>query len=161
MTIFHRSTTFDPNNQNKKRTITFMSGGAPMDDDILVKRSFYGKDRSDTKIRSDFSLGTLNSASSTVRIEVRDHSLVDGDRIRVYLNEQLLSQNIMLNGLYHIINIDLKNGYNRIDIEALNQGYSGPNTAEIRVYDEKGYLLSAREWNINTGNFATLGIIKN
>lgn len=152
---------FDPLNTNKKRTINFMSQTNKEDSDILVKKYFNGKDMSNVKLTSDYSLGTLNSTSKSVRIEVRDHSLVDGDRIKVYVNEQMISSNIMLNGLFYIIPIDLKKGYNRIDIEALNEGYSGPNTAQLNVYDEKGNLLSSQDWNILTGQRATLGVIRN
>ena len=73
----------------------------------------------------------------------------------------MINSNVMLNGLYHIIYIDLNKGYNRIDIEAINEGYSGPNTAELKVFDEDGYLLSSQEWNIRTGQRATLGIVRN
>ena len=152
---------FDPFNTNKKRTINFMSNPQTIDSDILVKKSFNGRDVSNVKLTSDFNLGTLHSTSKSVRIEVRDHSLVDGDRIKVYINEQLVRSNIMLNGLYYIINVDLKKGYNRVDIEAINEGYSGPNTAELNVYDENGKLLSSQEWNILTGERATLGVIRN
>ncbi len=153
---------FDPFNTNKKKAINFMSKPTDVDSDVLVKRSFNGKDISNNiKFTSEFNLGTLHSTSKSVRIEVRDHSLVDGDRIKVYLNEQMINSNVMLNGLYTIIYIDLKKGYNRIDIEAINEGYSGPNTAELKVYDEKGRLLSSQEWNILTGQRATLGVVRN
>jgi len=152
---------FDPLNTNQKQAINFMSQQNTVDSDILVKKSFNGKDMSNVKLTSDFNLGTLYSTSNTVRIEVRDHSLVDGDRIKVYVNEQMVNSNLMLNGLYTIIYIDLNKGYNRIDIEAINEGYSGPNTAELKVFDEKGKLLSAQEWNILTGQRATLGVVKN
>ncbi len=152
---------FDPLNTNQKKGISFMTQNNTIDSDILVKKSFNGKDMSNVKLTSDFNLGTLYSSSESVRIEVRDHSLVDGDRIRVYVNEQMINSNLMLNGLYTIIYIDLKRGYNRIDIEAINEGYSGPNTAELKVYDEKGKLLSSQEWNILTGQRATLGVVRN
>jgi len=152
---------FDPFNTNKSKTINFMSKVNDKEADVLVKKSFYGQDVSNVKLTSDFNLGTLQSKSKSVRIEVRDHSLVDGDRIKVYVNEQLINSNIMLNGLYYIIPVDLRKGYNRIDIEALNEGYSGPNTAQLNVYDEKGALLSSQEWNILTGQRATLGVVRN
>lgn len=147
---------------SKNKVSNFMtgSGNDEEDSDILSKKYFNGKDVSDVQLSSDFSLGTLHSTSNTVRIEVRDHSLIDGDRIRVFLNEKMLKSTISLKGLYYIINIDLIKGYNRIDIEALNEGFSGPNTAEIRVFDEKGYLLSEKEWNIRMGQIATLGVVK-
>jgi len=153
---------FNPPEISKQKVSTFMSGSGDDEDDsdILTKKYFNGKDVSDVKLSSDFSLGTLHSTSNTVRIEVRDHSLIDGDRIRVFLNEKMLKSSVSLKGLYYIINIDLIKGYNRIDIEALNEGFSGPNTAEIRVFDEKGYLLSEKDWNIRMGQIATLGVVK-
>lgn len=152
---------FDPFNTNKNKDVNFMSQANKLDSDILVKKSFNGNDMSNVKLTTEFNLGTLQSSSKSVRIEVRDFSLVDGDRIKVYVNKQIINSNIMLNGLSTIIYIDLKKGYNRIDIEAINQGYSGPNTAELSVFDENGHLLSSQDWNILTGQRATLGVVRN
>ena len=152
---------FDPFKEHTKPKVNFMTDRSEVEDDVLVKRSFNGKDMSNPKIRSDFSLGTFSTTSNKVRIEVRDYSLVDGDRIKVYLNERVLNSNVMLNSLAYSFTVTLRAGYNRIDIEALNEGYSGPNTAEIRVFDEKGNLMSSQEWNIRTGERATLGVVKN
>ena len=151
---------FDPLNSHKK-TGHFMSNPKKVDSDVLVKRHFNGKDMSNVKAASDYSLGTLQSNSKSMRIEVRDHSLVDGDRIKIYVNEHLINSNLMLNGLSHIIHVSLIKGYNKIDIEAINEGYSGPNTAELKVFDENGYLISSQEWNILTGQRATLGVVRN
>lgn len=76
------------------------------------------------------------------------------------MNEQVIRRSITLEGGYFSINITLKDGFNRIDIEALNQGSSGPNTAEFKVYDEQGQLLASREWNILTGYIATMVVMK-
>jgi len=54
----------------------------------------------------------------------------------------------------------LINGYNKIDIKALSSGFSGPNTAELSVFDDKGLLISIQKWNIETGQYATLSVIK-
>lgn len=153
---------FDAPKGGSKSKMDFKSGGMiTYDKDVLVRKTFMGQDKSNNiKMSSEFNLGTLYSSSPTVRIEVRDHSLVDGDRIKVYLNEKLLNSNIKLEGIYTIIYIDLKPGYNRVDIVALNEGYSGPNTAELKVYDEGGSLLASKNWNIRTGERATLGVVK-
>jgi len=155
---------FNPPSKNKTKSSNFMtsSGNGKDDDesDVLVKKYFNGKDVSNVQLSSDYSLGTLYSTSKSVRIEVRDHRLIDGDRIRVYLNEKMIASSITLKGLYYIIHIDLVKGYNRVDIEALNEGYSGPNTAEIRIFDEDGVLLSEREWNIRIGQITTLGVVR-
>lgn len=133
----------------------------PKDKDIIEKKYWMGKDVTNLKLESNLSLGTINSKSKTVKIECRDHSAIDGDRIRIFLNEKVISSNLILDGNYFFVYINLEPGYNRIDFQALNQGFSGPNTAELIVYDETGTIISSKEWNLPTGAIATLGIIKN
>ena len=58
------------------------------------------------------------------------------------------------------ISIDLVMGFNKIDFVALNQGTSGPNTAEVRVFDDEGKLVGANRWNLATGVKATYIIVK-
>ena len=60
-----------------------------------------------------------------------------------------------------IFKLDLKNGFNVVDFVALNQGTSGPNTAEIIVYDDQGKLVGTNRWNLATGVKATYIIYKN
>ena len=148
--------------QNKatSKTQKFLLEELPEDRDIIGKKYWKGKDVTHKRLESNLSLGTVNSSTKTVKIECRDHSYVDGDRIRLYLNEKVISDNIGLKGNYYVYYINLEQGYNRIDFQALNQGFSGPNTAELKVYDDKGNLISAKEWNLGTGQTATLGIIK-
>ncbi len=149
-------------NQNKsKENQTFLLETLPEDRDIIGKKYWKGKDVTHKNLESHLSLGTIYSTSKTVKIECRDHSYIDGDRIRIYLNEKPVSTNIGLKGNYYVLYIDLQPGYNRIDFQALNQGLYGPNTAEVNVYDDKGNLISSKEWNLPTGYIATLGIIKN
>ncbi len=133
------------------------------DKDVLKPKYWNGKDVSNVKLKTSRGqeLGRIATDTDKIRIECRDHSFVDGDRVRVYLNDDILYRTVTLKGNYFIINIDLKEGFNRIDIEALNQGSSGPNTAEFNVFDNKGYLISSKEWNMLTGNIATLVVIKN
>jgi hypothetical protein len=143
------------NNQN------FMLENLPEDNDIIGKKYWKGKDVTHQKLASNFSLGTVNSKTKTVKVECRDHSYVDGDRIRIYVNEQVVSDNIGLKANYYVYYVNLEKGYNRIDFQALNQGFSGPNTAELTLYDANGNLISSKEWNLKTGQTATLGILHN
>ncbi len=142
------------NNQN------FLLETLPENRDIIGLEYWKGKDVTHKKLESHLSLGTIYSTSRTVKIECRDHSYIDGDRIRIFLNEKVVSANIGLKGNYSVVYINLEPGYNRIDFQALNQGLSGPNTAELNVYDDRGNLISSKEWNLPTGYIATLGIIK-
>ena len=112
------------------------------------------------KFQTSLELGTIETSSKSIRIICRDHSYVDGDRVKLYVNEEVIRRSITLQGGYYTININLKEGFNRIDIEALNQGSSGPNTAEFKVLDESGSVLADKEWNILTGYIATLVVMK-
>ncbi len=138
-----------------------MSSRSNVDKDVLVKQFWNGKDISENKIRTSLELGRYETTTPRIRIVCRDHSYVDGDRVKLYVNEQVIRRSITLEAGYYIIDIDLREGFNRIDIEALNQGSSGPNTAEFKVFDDNGNLLAAREWNILTGYVATMVVMKN
>jgi len=127
----------------------------------LYKKFWNGNDVSITKLETKLELGKLETNTKRIRIECRDHSYVDGDRVKLYVNEVVIRSSITLQAGYYAIDIDLLDGYNRIDIQALNQGSSGPNTAEFKVYDGHGNLLADQEWNILTGYVATLVVIKN
>ena len=49
---------------------------------------------------------------------------------------------------------------NEIEIEALNQGESGPNTAQFAVQDEFGNVIMSDIWNLATGAKASLIVVK-
>ena len=148
-------------NKSTAENQNFLMETLPEDNDIIGKKYWKGKDVTHKRLESTYSLGTIRSSTRTVRIETRDHSYIDGDRIKIYLNEKVVSTNVGLKGSYYVIYLNLEQGYNRIDFQALNQGFSGPNTAEFKVYDANGVLLSAKDWNLTTGQTATMGIIKN
>jgi len=129
--------------------------------DIVVKKYWMGKDVTDKKIMSTVSLGNVNTKSKQIRIEFRDFGLIDGDRIQIYLNENIIKQNVVLNGNFFFVNLNLESGFNRIDIQALNEGSVGPNTAAINVYDNNGNLIASNQWNLSLNEIATLGVTKN
>ena len=130
------------------------------DKDVLVSKYWNGKNVSIKKFQTSLELGRIETDSKSIRIICRDHSYVDGDRVKLYVNEEVIRRSITLSGGYYTVNIDLKEGFNRIDIEALNQGSSGPNTAEFKVLGENGEVLADKEWNILTGYIATLVVMK-
>lgn len=128
--------------------------------DVLVSKYWNGKDVSVKKVNTSLELGKLETDSKTIRIICRDHSYVDGDRVKLYVNDEVIRRSITLAAGYYTVDIQLKEGFNRIDIEALNQGSSGPNTAEFKVLDENGGLMASKEWNILTGYIATLVVMR-
>lgn len=110
--------------------------------------------------RRNQNLGDFKTKSVTAKVLYRDAAYVDGDEIRVYLNDSVIQYQVNLESDFKGFEITLEKGFNKIEFEALNQGSSGPNTAEFQVYDDKGVLISASQWNLGTGFKATLVLVK-
>lgn len=90
----------------------------------------------------------------------RDFEYVDGDRVRILVNDSIIIDNLMLDSTFSGFKLPLSSGFNKIDFTALNQGSSGPNTAELRVYDDKNIMISSNKWNLSTGATATFIVVK-
>lgn len=105
-------------------------------------------------------LGNFNTTAVTSTIMYRDAAFVDGDKVKVYLNDKVIEPEVLLNGDFKSVKINLEKGINKIDIEALNEGFASPNTAEFKVYDDKGQVISSSEWNVGTGYKAVIVLVK-
>lgn len=105
---------------------------------------------------SDQFLGEHNVDTKFVNIVCRDHQYPDGDRVQILVNGYIVKANLLLTSSFRRVEVNLEDGKNTIDIVALNQGESGPNTAEFVVYDDKGNQISSKEWNLLTGVKATI-----
>ena len=125
-----------------------------------IKQTFKEGNSSSTKFRKDYYLGELETDSKYIIVKCRDHEYVDGDRIKLLLNNIVIHPNINLTGSYYTIDIDLIEGYNNIEFVALNEGESSPNTAQLSVFDENGVNLSNNKWLITTGYKARLVVFK-
>jgi hypothetical protein len=110
--------------------------------------------------RRNQDLGIYKTKSKTAKVEYRDGAYVDGDRIRIYVNYIVVDYDVLLKGDFKGFEVELERGVNRIDFEALNEGFAAPNTAEYKVYDDKGKLISGSQWNIGQGYMATLIVEK-
>lgn len=116
--------------------------------------------KSTNKHFGDQYLGDFKTNAKFVGIVARDHEYVDGDRVKIYVNGVVVEHNLLLSGSFKGVNIDLVEGFNRLDFEALNQGSSGPNTAQVVVTDEAGKVLHNNRWNLSTGSKASLIVVK-
>ncbi len=167
--------TFKPKGLTNKDPYNFFDFNFKIDDsDVLditnktnlvsptweIRQSFYEGSISTSEYQKDFNLGFLETDSNYIIIKCRDHEYIDGDRIRLMINGSIIYSNITLSSNFYIVDIDLKDGYNNIEFIALNEGEASPNTAQLKVYDEFGKLLSNKKWLISTGYKAALGIYK-
>ena len=109
---------------------------------------------------TDQYFGDFKSNSKFVNVVYRDFGEVDGDLIQVRLNDDVIQSSVYLTGGFKGIKLNLQKGFNKIDFVALNQGESGPNTAEFQVIDDMGNLVSSNRWNLATGVKATIIIVK-
>lgn len=110
--------------------------------------------------KTDQYFGDFKSNSKFVNVVYRDHGYVDGDIIQVRVNDDIVHPRVFLSGGFKGFQLDLKQGFNKIDFLALNQGESGPNTAEFRVADDTGSIITQNRWNLATGVKATIIVIK-
>jgi len=109
---------------------------------------------------SDQFLGDFKSNGTHVNIICRDHEFPDGDLVRVFVNDEIFIPSLLLTSGYKSFDVPLSIGFNKIVFLALNQGESGPNTAEFEVYDDNGVLVSSKKWNLLTGVRATIVVAK-
>lgn len=112
------------------------------------------------RYKSDTFLGAFKSGTKIIKIACRDHEYPDGDLVRIWLNEKIAVDAMLLEADFKEVYLDLEEGINKIEIEALNQGESGPNTAQFVILDAKGKAIANNKWNLTTGVKAKMVITK-
>jgi hypothetical protein len=117
-------------------------------------------DDSSVALKGNQYFGDFKNNGKFVNIKFRDFGLEDGDKIKISINDVVVYASITLTNNFNVLDLQLKPGFNKVDFEALNQGFSGPNTAEFHVFDDKGKLIVANQWNLATGFKATVIIVK-
>ena len=99
----------------------------------------------------DVFFGKFVVNTPTLIIKTRDHMDPDGDKVRIIVDDVVVVLVVNLESTFKTHTIDLKEGDNLLDILALNQGLSGPNTATFALYDGNNNLITTNDWNLNTG----------
>ena len=118
------------------------------------------KDKNADYFKNDLYLGDFKTTDQNINVVFRDHEYPDGDMIQIKVNDKVVMGSILLKENFSGVNIELEEGFNRIDFIALNQGESGPNTAELKVYTHSGTLVGSNRWNLATGAKATYIVVK-
>ncbi|MBT0607970.1 hypothetical protein [Aequorivita echinoideorum] len=148
--------------QPEEPTIDFKNGDGLIEYTGTNKApKYFSKDKEEKpEYGKDDYLGDFKTKAGKVTFMYRDHEYVDGDLIRIYVNGKVGYDRVRLEGAFRGFELPLESGFNKVDFEALNQGSSGPNTAQLQVFDETGNLLASYEWNLLTGNKATAIVVK-
>jgi hypothetical protein len=85
-----------------------------------------------------------------------DGSLVDGDRVDVYLNGvKVIDDHTLVGGAGTVFSLDLLSGSNELRVTALNEGTSSPNTARMDISDVT-VGAAVQSWRLLTGESGSL-----
>ena len=110
--------------------------------------------------KGDQFFGDFTNNGGYVNVYCRDFAAIDGDRVSIFVNGVEEVRDIFLLERFRGFQINLKPGFNKIEFLALNQGESGPNTAEFQVLDDKGNVIVRNRWDLATGSKAQFVIVK-
>lgn len=108
----------------------------------------------------DLYFGEIKTKSDYILVQYRDYGAQDGDLIRISVNDEIVELRVSLTTSFKGFRIDLKDGYNKIDFLALNEGTSMPNTAHFRIIDDQEKVLASDLWALSTDVKATINIIR-
>lgn len=97
-------------------------------------------------LKENISLGDFRTKSDYFIVKLRDFGVIDGDLVAIYSNDKIIANQILLDGSFKQVKVNLVSGFNKLDFVALNLGDLGGNTAEIQVYDAQGNLISSDYW---------------
>lgn len=95
--------------------------------------------------------GEYFSETRIIKILCRDYDAVDGDNVRILLNDAIAVRSCVLEEKYQTYFVDLTTTRNEIDFMALNEGAGSPNTAEFSILDENGKLIYSSKWELYEG----------
>ena len=109
---------------------------------------------------SDSFLGEFVITTFKLNIECRDYGAIDGDIVRIWLNGEMVVPRVDLISGYKRYILDVNEGTNEIQIEALNTGKLFPNTGQFMFLDGNEKLVTNQQWNLNSGYKAIIKIRK-
>lgn len=125
----------------------------------LVKEGL--KEDSRLLVKIDVNFGEIRTKSKYFVIKFRDFGQIDGDLAKASLNGTVTEDRLIMKENYQEFKIFFIEGINTFEIEALNRGLLGGNTAEFQMYDAEGKFIKSDFWaNWDTGVKGKFIIIK-
>lgn len=104
----------------------------------------------------NISWGQFVVYTESITIGARDFGAIDGDIVRIWLNGQIVVNQIYLEAAFKDISLKLNKGLNIIEVEALNYGELSPNTGQFNFFDGNKELITVQYWNLGVGYRAKL-----
>lgn len=111
-------------------------------------------------VNSDVYLGEFIVYTTELNTKCRDYGAVDGDNVRIWLNDEVVVSNVSLESGFKNYTLQLKEGSNIIKIQALNIGQFFPNTGQFIFSDGNGKLVTNQNWGLNDGYNAIIKVRK-
>lgn len=93
-----------------------------------------------------------------ITVEIKDSGVEDGDIINLYVNGKIVLSNYTVKIAPKIVKIPLEQAETDITVEALNEGDSPPNTADIILKDSQNEIKTISK--LKKGNSTIVTIIK-
>jgi hypothetical protein len=111
-------------------------------DTTFIKKPFLKFNRRKLNGRKLLIQETVNVSESTIKLLVWNKNRVDGDVVSIYVNGQLIKENLEVTKTKKEITIQLQPGSNFIVMEAINIGRVPPNTAAISINNGTKHKLT-------------------
>lgn len=160
----------DPNPISMIQTNDFIDPGDEVRDKMnkIIDKSLVNNGlKEDTSYLNvkDLNFGVIRTKSKALMIRVRDYGAIDGDLIKATIicnyKSTILANNLFLDTNFKDIKIELQEGLNYLELEALNRGALGGNTGAFYIYDAEGTMLMSDLWNnFDTGVKSKFTFIK-
>ena len=111
--------------------------------------------------RENIFFGEIRTKDDFLTVRYRDFGIVDNDMIKIWLNDKFIVYEVVLSSDFQEISLPLNKGINKLEFEAITQGYMGGNTAEFKILNIKGEIIFSNYWdNMATGFRASIIILK-
>lgn len=124
-------------------------------DKISLKRSIDTLTMSTVKADENLNVFVKNTETTLV---IYDAGKVDDDRVQISINGTIILDDYSILRERKRIPIQLEKGTSKIEVLALNEGTSAPNTVKVEILDGD-HLITTRT-SLKTGNKASLTLIK-
>jgi hypothetical protein len=111
-------------------------------------------------LKTDAYWGDYRTKSEYIDISYRDFGQVDGDLLNILVDDDILRSSELLMASFKGFRLRLKEGLNKIEFYAVNEGSLLPNTAEYRIVDQWKNVITGKIWALATGVKVTIIIVK-